>query len=158
MTYYEEPENDQPIIDMGDTSYITALAASLLASRAGRSYTPLFDEREAKRVLSESREKTPAVASRPIPAPRQIPDYPKIKAAEIEEGDTVYLSGPSVKSPHFRGRFRVIKAKPIIGGRVQIKIRSTWHSSNKIQKINLDETASVELQERGGQSMDRNPA
>lgn len=159
MTYYEEPDDVRPTI-LDDAPYLAALVASMTAARSMPLSMALIDSeeiaRQTKKQAASEMERT-AKSVKPIAPPRQRPDYPMIKAAEIQAGDTVYLHRIPTKNADITGRYRIVKAKPIIGGRIQIKAHSAWFSSNKIQKINLDETASVELQERDGQSMDRNP-
>lgn len=158
MTYYEEPDDIRPTV-LDDARYLAALIASMSAARSIPLSMALIDPeeiaRQTKKLVASEMERT-AKSVKPIVPPRQRPDYPMIKASEIQAGDTVYLHRIPTKNADITGRYRIVKAKPIIGGRVQIKAHSAWFSSSKIQKINLDETASVELQERDGQSMDRN--
>lgn len=162
MTSYEDPDDIRPII-LYDTPYLAALVATIRAARSMPVAMTLSDPEEIARqqkkqieLQAASEMERIAKSVKPIIPPRQHPDYPMIKPAQIQKGDVVYLSHVSPKTPYLSGRYRVVKAKPIIGGRVQIKVRSNWSSSNKIQKINLDDTAYIELYERGGQSMDRN--
>jgi len=162
MTYYEEPDDIRPAV-LDDAPYLAALVTTMFAAKSMPVAMTLSDPAEIARqqkkqveLQAASEMERMAKSVKPIP-PRQRPNYPMIKASEIQAGDTVYLHRIPTKNADITGRYRIVKAKPIIGGRIQIKAHSAWFSSNKIQKINLDETASVELQERGGQSMDRNP-
>lgn len=69
--------------------------------------------------------------------------YPVITADEIQVGDVVRINGQM-------DRFEILKAKPIIKNRVQIKCRSRFWSGSTVRKFNLKTSHTVELIERGG--------
>lgn len=162
MTYYEEPEDIRPAV-IDSAPYLAALAASIGSAMSIPRAMALSDPAEIARrqkrqaeLQAASEMERLAKSVRPLAPPRQHPNYPMIKPAQIQAGDLVYLRNVSAKTPHLSGRYRIVKTKPIIGGRIQIKAQDAWSANSKIRKINLDETAHVELQERAGQSMDRN--
>lgn len=79
--------------------------------------------------------------------------HPTITADQILVGDVVRLNGRIVPSmPHLIGRFRIIKAKPIMGNRVQIKCHDLWTNST-VRKFDLKIGPVIDLIERDGQDM-----
>ena len=80
--------------------------------------------------------------------------YPRITADEIRVGDAVCLDGPLVPAmPHLRGKFDILKAKPIGKGRVQVKCRDRWWSDSTVRKLDLKIGPAFSLIERDGQDM-----
>ncbi len=80
--------------------------------------------------------------------------YPRITADEIRVGDAVCLDGRLVPAmPHLRGKFDILKAKPIGKGRVQVKCRDRWWSDSTVRKLDLKIGPAFSLIERDGQDM-----
>jgi len=80
--------------------------------------------------------------------------YPRITADEIRVGDAVCLDGRLVPAmPHLRGKFDILKAKPIGKGWVQVKCRDRWWSDSTVRKLDLKIGPAFSLIERDGQDM-----
>lgn len=79
--------------------------------------------------------------------------HPSITADQILVGDVVRLNGNLVTSmPYIRSNFRIIKAKPIGKGRVQVKCRDLWTDST-VRKLDLKIGPAIDLLERDGKDM-----
>lgn len=80
--------------------------------------------------------------------------YPTIAVDEIRPGDVVRLNGRHVPSmPHLYGNFRIIKAKPIGKGLIQVKCRNSFWKDATVRKMDLKIGPLGKLIERDGESM-----
>ena len=85
------------------------------------------------------------------------PQYPKIRADEMQVGDIVYIRGGVPSMPHFSGAYEILKHKPTRPGKVQIKFRDRFHDTyygrSNVRKIDLVVGMPIELMERNGVDM-----